>query len=257
MGSRPRRRMASISIHLLVTAATSLVALTDSAVTVRSVKKEIVEGGPTISQDNATIIANSSIEAPAVVTMSTVSPPAVMTSTKLSPKLSKATTKSIIHTTLKPRSHTPKPIEESHTVVFLTVFVVGFVGVIGFYIWKKSSGRWSFGEGRYQYSVLNTNTHLTDQDDDSNDPLMADIGRDEADMGDNSFLDIRNYQYNDDDDVELLGADSGDFLVNLEAPNLTVVTTRSQVGNVSTGTNNIGSKISADLLEDSDEELLK
>ena len=34
---------------------------------------------------------------------------------------------------------------------------------------------------------------------------MADIGRDEADMGDNSFLDIRNYQYDDDDDVELLG----------------------------------------------------
>ena len=34
---------------------------------------------------------------------------------------------------------------------------------------------------------------------------MADIGRDEADTGDNSFLDIRNYQYDDDDDVELLG----------------------------------------------------
>ena len=48
--------MASISLPLLVTAASSLVALTDSAVTVRSVKKEIVEDGPTISQDNATII---------------------------------------------------------------------------------------------------------------------------------------------------------------------------------------------------------
>ena len=65
-----------------------------------------------------------------------------------------------------------------------------------------------------------------------------------------------------------LQADSGDFLVNFEAPNLSLVTTHSQVkkwrnifssnilfasqvGNVNT--NNIGSKISADLLEDSDE----
>ena len=121
--------MVSISISVLVTAATSLLALTDSAVTVRSVKKEIVEDGPTISQDNATIIginskqltiignsgsnisANSSIVAPALVTMSTVSPPAVMTTTKLPQKVSEATTKSITHTTLKPRSPTPKPIE--------------------------------------------------------------------------------------------------------------------------------------------------
>ena len=73
------------------------------------------------------------------------------------------------------------------------------IAITSLYLWC------SFGEGRYQYSVLSTNTHLTDQDDDSNDPLMADIGRDEADMGDNSFLDIRNYQYDDDDDVELLG----------------------------------------------------
>ena len=133
--SRPRRTMASISLPLLVTAASSLVALTDSAVTVRSVKKEIVEDGPTISQDSATIIgiyskqltvidnsgsnisANSSTVAPALVTMSTVSPPAVMSSTKLPPKLSKATTKSIIHTTLKPRSPTPKPIEGRYSIL--------------------------------------------------------------------------------------------------------------------------------------------
>ena len=39
--------------------------------------------------------------------------------------------------------------------------------------------------------------------DESNDPLMNDIGRDDEN-GDN-FLDISRYQYSDDDDVELLG----------------------------------------------------
>ena len=64
-----------------------------------------------------------------------------------------------------------------------------------------SNVRWSFGQSRYQYSVLNTS--LMEHYDESNDPLMNDIGRDDEN-GDN-FLDISRYQYSDDDDVELLG----------------------------------------------------
>ena len=92
-------------------------------------------------------------------------------------------------------------VVDSHSVLFMSVFTIGLLGVIVFYIWKKSNGRWSFGPSRYQYSVLNTG--LMEQYDDSNDPLMNDIGRDEEN-GDN-FLDISRYQYSDDDDVELLG----------------------------------------------------
>ena len=66
-----------------------------------------------------------------------------------------------------------------------------------FYVYKKSSG--SLGDGRYQYSVLNSN--LMDPDDDSNDPLINDFGRNDED----GFLDISRYRYSDEDDVELLG----------------------------------------------------
>ena len=92
-------------------------------------------------------------------------------------------------------------VVDSHSVLFMSVFTIGLLGVIVFYIWKKSNGRWSFGPSRYQYSVLNTG--LMEQYDDSNDPLMNDIGRNDEN-GDN-FLDISRYQYSDDDDVELLG----------------------------------------------------
>lgn len=90
---------------------------------------------------------------------------------------------------------------DSHSVLFMSIFTIGFIGVIVFYIWKKSNGRLSFSQSRYQYSVLNT--RLMDPDDDSSDPLMNDIGMNEE--NDATFLDISRYQYSDDDDVELLG----------------------------------------------------
>ena len=87
----------------------------------------------------------------------------------------------------------------------MSIFTIGLLGVIVFYIWKKSNGRWSFGPSRYQYSVLNTS--LMEHYDESSDPLMNDIGRNDEN-GDNNFLDISRYQYSDDDDVELLGVSS-------------------------------------------------
>ena len=83
----------------------------------------------------------------------------------------------------------------------MSIFTIGFIGVIVFYIWKKSNGRFSFSSSRYQYSVLNT--RLINPGDDSNDPLMNDIRINEE--NDVNFLDISRYQYSDDDDVELLG----------------------------------------------------
>ena len=65
----------------------------------------------------------------------------------------------------------------SHTFLFVSIFSLGLIGVIVFYVYKKSSG--SFGDGRYQYSVLNSN--LMDPDDDSNDPLINDFGRNDED----------------------------------------------------------------------------
>merc|ERR1711874_904419 len=72
--------------------------------------------------------------------------------------------------------HPPvKPFEGSHTFLFVSIFSLGIIGVIVFYVYKKSSGSLGFGDGRYQYSVLNSN--LVDPDDDSNDPLITDFGR--------------------------------------------------------------------------------
>ena len=88
---------------------------------------------------------------------------------------------------------------DSHSVLFMSIFTIGFIGVIVFYIWKKSNRRLSFSSSRYQYSVLNT--RLMNPGDDSNDPLMNDIGINEE--NDVNFLDIS--PYSDDDDVELLG----------------------------------------------------
>ena len=58
-----------------------------------------------------------------------------------------------------------------------------------------------FGDGRYQYSVLNSN-NLMDPDEDSHDPLINDFVRNDED---DNFLDISRYRYSDEDDVELLG----------------------------------------------------
>jgi len=187
---------------------------------------------------------NISTDAPATEIAPTISP-------KMIPSPSKNNT--IPNTTSQ--KVIPKPIEDSHTILFLTVFIVGFLGVLIFYAWKKS--KMSVGNSRYQYSVLNTN--LTDPDDDYNDPLMNDINRDAED---DNFLDISNYHYSDDD-VELLGSDSGDFFLNVGAPNPSVITTRTQMGTtqpVAGDGNSVtltGARISSDLLEDSDEELLK
>ena len=87
----------------------------------------------------------------------------------------------------------------SHTFLFVSIFSLGLIGVIVFYVYKKSSGSLSFGDGRYQYSVLNSN--LMDPDDDS-EALITDFVRNEED---DNFLDISRYRYSDDDDVELLG----------------------------------------------------
>ena len=91
----------------------------------------------------------------------------------------------------------------SHTFLFLSIFLIGFIGVLVFYIYKKSSGSLTSGESRYQYSVLSSN-NLLDPDDDSNDPLINNFGRNDHD-DENNFLDINRYRYSDDDDVELLG----------------------------------------------------
>ena len=89
----------------------------------------------------------------------------------------------------------------SHTFLFVSIFSLGLIGVIVFYIYKKSSGSLSFGDGRYQYSVLNSN-NLMDPDEDSHDPLINDFVRNDED---DNFLDISRYRYSDEDDVELLG----------------------------------------------------
>ena len=73
--------------------------------------------------------------------------------------------------------------------------------MIVFYVYKKSSGSFGFGDGRYQYSVLNAN-NLMDPEDDINDPLITDFVRNDED---DNFLDISRYRYSDEDDVELLG----------------------------------------------------
>ena len=86
---------------------------------------------------------------------------------------------------------------------------MGLIGVIVFYVYKKSSGSLSFGDSRYQYSVLNSN--LMDPDEDSNDPLITDFVRNDDD---DNFLDISRYRYSDEDDVELLGVSVG-CLINI------------------------------------------
>merc|ERR1711953_1196502 len=142
-----------------------------------------------------------------------------------------------------------KPFEGSHTFLFVSIFSLGLIGVIVFYVYKKSSG--SFGDGRYQYSVLNSN--LMDPDDDSNDPLINDFGRND----DDGFLDISRYRYSDEDDVELLGAGPGEFLCELSPHSPATVASHTQLATpdqVGTCRNN---PISSALLNDSDEELLQ
>ena len=157
--------------------------------------------------------------------VSTTSEPTTVrpeTTVKTTEKITTTTT-----TTAKPNKPpksfpTPKPIDDSHAFLFMTVFLFGLFGVLAFYTYKKSSG--SLMNSRFQYSVLNTSL-MPDHDDD-NDPLMRDINR-SAEDDDVNFLDISRYQYSDDDDVELLGSD--DVFLNMDAPTPSLVTTRTQV----------------------------
>ena len=153
-----------------------------------------------------------------------------------------------------------------HEVLFVSVFLLGFIGVLVFYIYKKITGNLSIGESRYQYSVLSSN-NLLDPDDDSNDPLINNFGRNDDD--DNNFLDITRYRYSDDDDVELLGVSylqpgpshsgdvfqgSGDFLCDIDSHTPATVAAHTQVstdqGQANACKNN---RISSAILNDSDE----
>ena len=154
----------------------------------------------------------------------TSEPTTVKTTVKTTEKIITTTTTT---TTAKPNKPpkslpTPKPIDDSHAFLFMTVFLFGLFGVLAFYTYKKSSG--SLMNSRFQYSVLNTSL-MPDHDDD-NDPLMRDINR-SAEDDDVNFLDMSRYQYSDDDDVELLGSD--DVFLNMDAPTPSLVTTRTQV----------------------------
>lgn|ERR1711874_138038 len=151
--------------------------------------------------------------------------------------------------------HPPvKPFEGSHTFLFVSIFSLGLIGVIVFYVYKKSSGSLSFRDGRYQYSVLNSN-NLMDPDDDSNDPLINDFVRNDED---DNFLDISRYRYSDEDDVELLGAGPGEFLCDLSSNSLTVASHTQLAGQQGEqGGACRNNRISSALLNDSDEELLQ
>jgi len=161
--------------------------------------------------------------------------------------------------TASPYSQHPpvKPFEGSHTFLFVTIFSMGLIGVIVFYVYKKSSGSLSFGDGRYQYSVLNSN--LMDPDDDSNDPLINDFVRNDED---DNFLDISRYRYSDEDDVELLGAGPGEFLCDITSHSPATVASHTQLAASEQGDQGGGgacknNSISSALLNDSDEELLQ
>ena len=82
------------------------------------------------------------------------------------------------------------------TFLFVSIFGLGFIGVLLFYVYKRNYSRVIDNMPyQYQYSVLNSNNQL--------DPLLInDFGRNEDD---DNFLDISRYRYSDDDDVELLG----------------------------------------------------
>jgi len=147
--------------------------------------------------------------------------------------------------------HPVKPFQGSHTFLFVSIFALGFIGVLVFYVYKKSSG--SLSDSRYQYSVLNSNNML-DPDEDS-DPLLTDLGRNDED--DNNFLDITRYRYSDDEDVELLGTGAGDFLCDVVPHAPVTVASQAQV-NTELATNNCKNNLSSSaILNDSDEELLQ
>lgn len=151
--------------------------------------------------------------------------------------------------------HPPrKPFEGSVTIIFVAIFVVGFIGVVVFYIWKRSTDSTWRVPATYQYSVLNTFDN--DPEDELTDHLR--VGDDFIVTNDSS-----------DDDVELLGQnslinhqmDGGSLLLSFgNGPNPTSV-----IGTVShpTQVNGIhpsqfpNGRISLAILDDSDEELLQ
>ena len=100
-----------------------------------------------------------------------------------------------IYNNLNTSTGAPSPSYIStDTFLFVSIFGLGFIGVLLFYVYKKTYSRDDMPY-QYQYSVLNSNNQL--------DPLLVnDLGRNEDD---DNFLDISRYRYSDDDDVELLG----------------------------------------------------
>merc|ERR1712179_847043 len=83
-----------------------------------------------------------------------------------------------------------KPFEGSVTITFVSIFVLGFLGVVVFYIWKRSTESGGRNSATFQYSVLNT------FDNDPEDELI-----DHLRVGDDFIV----TNESSDDDVELLG----------------------------------------------------
>jgi len=163
-----------------------------------------------------------------------------------------------ISTNVSKPSYPPrKPFDGSVTVIFVAIFVVGFIGVVAFYIWKRSTDSTWRVPATYQYSVLNTFDN--DPDDELTDHLR---------VGDDFIVNDSS-----DDDVELLGQNS---LINQQmdgsslllsfgnGPNpasvIGTVTTPTQVNGVHpslTPAQFPNGRISSAILDDSDEELLQ
>jgi len=156
-------------------------------------------------------------------------------------------------------SPTPtKPLDNSSSIIFVAIFVVGFIGVVAFYIWKRSTDSAWRVPATYQYSVLNS--FENDPEDELTDHLR--VGDDFIVGNDSS-----------DDDVELLGqnsltnhqVDGNSLLLSFgNGPNPTsvigTVTAPTQVNGVHPSmvpTQFPNGRISSAILDDSDEELLQ
>merc|ERR1711892_1405430 len=151
--------------------------------------------------------------------------------------------------------HQPrKPFEGSVTILFVGIFVVGFVGVVVFYIWKRSTDSAWRAPATYQYSVLNSFDN--DPEDELTDHLR--VGDDFIVTNDSS-----------DDDVELLGQnslinprmDTGSLLLSFGSgqhptPLIGTVAHPAQVNGIHPNQFPTG-RISSAILDDSDEELLQ
>eukprot|EP00092_Neocalanus_flemingeri_P002488 GFUD01002664.1.p1 GENE.GFUD01002664.1~~GFUD01002664.1.p1 ORF type:complete len:258 (+),score=54.20 GFUD01002664.1:265-1038(+) len=157
-----------------------------------------------------------------------------------------------------PSSPPRKPFEGSVTILFVAIFVIGFIGVVVFYIWKRSTDSTWRVPATYQYSVLNAFDN--DPDDELTDHLR--VGDDFIVSNDSS-----------DDDVELLGQNSltnhqvegSSLLLSFgNGPNPTsvigTVTRPTQVNGVHPSmapSQFPNGRISSAILDDSDEELLQ